>query len=94
MKNNIVYFHLMFSILLFIHCTSQNVFPTLKGPYLGQKPPVIRLGIFAPGILNIATMGLSMNFYHRMEMIFTLFIIKKTMNPVVCTEGCQNHREI
>jgi hypothetical protein len=31
---------------------SQNNFPVLKGPYLGQKPPGIKPEIFAPGIVT------------------------------------------
>ncbi|MBU1014751.1 MAG: hypothetical protein KKG99_17280 [Bacteroidetes bacterium] len=36
-----------------INCqTSQNDFPVLKGPYLGQKPPGSTPEIFAPGIVS------------------------------------------
>jgi hypothetical protein len=30
----------------------QDDFPVLKGPYLGQKPPVMTAQIFAPGIIS------------------------------------------
>ena len=32
--------------------TSQNNFPVLKEPYLGQKPPGLTPEIFAPGIVS------------------------------------------
>jgi len=32
-------------------------FPSLKGPYLGQKPPGMTPEIFAPGIVSIEIMN-------------------------------------
>jgi hypothetical protein len=34
------------------NCTTQDKFPVLKGPYLGQKPPGMTPEIFAPGIVS------------------------------------------
>jgi len=31
---------------------SQDVFPVLKGPYLGQKPPGMTPELFAPGFVS------------------------------------------
>lgn len=36
----------------FINCTQQSDFPSIKGPYLGQKPPGIIPEVFAPGIIS------------------------------------------
>lgn len=38
--------------MLFSTCTQQSDFPVLKGPYLGQEPPVDVPEVFAPGIVS------------------------------------------
>ncbi len=44
---------LLFSILLINNkCYSQDNFPVLEGPYLGQKPPGSIPEVFAPGIVS------------------------------------------
>lgn len=44
----------LFSILMFSSKTyGQNEFPTLKGPYFGQKTPSLTPELFAPGIISI-----------------------------------------
>jgi Tol biopolymer transport system component len=35
-----------------LYCVSQDQFPRLKGPYLGQSPPGLKPVIFAPGIVS------------------------------------------
>ena len=50
----------MVSMLFFLLACSNpqtSDFPSLKGPYLGQKPPGPTPEIFAPGILNNKIMG-------------------------------------
>ncbi len=39
-------------VLIFSSNTQQSVFPVLKGPFLGQKPPGKTPEIFAPGIVS------------------------------------------
>jgi len=39
-------------ILLAFTYTEPDVFPVLKGPYLGQKPPGFKPELFAPGIIT------------------------------------------
>ena len=39
-------------ILILAGCNQEDAFPTLKGPYLGQKPPGKIAEIFAPGIIS------------------------------------------
>jgi hypothetical protein len=53
MKNKIVSFLFIFVVIL-LSCVqnTQNKFPVLKGPYLGQKPPGMTPEIFAPGIIS------------------------------------------
>jgi hypothetical protein len=43
---------LFFIILIMNHCSSQDEFPVLEGPYLGQRPPGMTPEIFAPGIIS------------------------------------------
>ena len=43
---------LTLSAVFVISCFQQSNFPTLKGPYLGQKPPGNEPELFAPGILT------------------------------------------
>ena len=44
---------IMFSlILLSTSCYQSDIFPVLKGAYLGQKPPGMKPEIFAPGIIS------------------------------------------
>lgn len=44
---------LLFSILLINNKSySQDDFPVLEGPYLGQKPPSLTAEVFAPGIVQ------------------------------------------
>ena len=43
---------ILFIFFLFGSCSKQDVFSTLKGPYLGQKPPGMTPVVFAPGVLN------------------------------------------
>ncbi|MCK4943882.1 MAG: hypothetical protein KAS65_09910, partial [Candidatus Aminicenantes bacterium] len=42
----------LFLILIFQNIGANDEWPTLKGPYLGQKPPGIQRAIFAPGIIS------------------------------------------
>jgi len=54
MKHIYISIFLLFSILAFSSKSySQNEFPVLKGPYLGQKPPGSIAEVFAPGIVSI-----------------------------------------
>jgi Tol biopolymer transport system component len=39
-------------VFLFVSCGKQDSFSSLKGPYLGQKPPGMTPEIFAPGIIS------------------------------------------
>jgi len=39
-------------VIILSNTTQQSDFPVLKGPYLGQKPPVITPEVFAPGIIT------------------------------------------
>ncbi len=46
-----------FSLLIILlsltnNCTGQDIFPELRGPYLGQKPPGMKPEIFAPEIIS------------------------------------------
>lgn len=50
MKHKLMLF-IVASILLLTSCKSQDDFPVLSGPYLGQKPPGITPEIFAPYIV-------------------------------------------
>ena len=53
MKYNIITIGLIFlTLFIFSNCASQNDFPILKGPYLGQKPPGMKAEIFAIGIIS------------------------------------------
>jgi len=45
---------LLCHIFVFSNNAQQDDFPVLKGPYLGQKPPVDTPEIFAPGIIKKA----------------------------------------
>ena len=38
--------------MLLAGCTEKNDFPSLSGPYLGQRPPGLTPEIFAPGIIS------------------------------------------
>jgi hypothetical protein len=51
MKSKAIYIGITLSILV-IRCTQHEVFPVLKGPYLGQKPPGMTPEIFAPDIVS------------------------------------------
>jgi len=54
MKHICISIILLFSILAFSSKSySQDEFPVLEGPYLGQKPPGLTAEIFAPGIISI-----------------------------------------
>jgi len=44
-------------LTLFTGCLSQDDFPVLKGPYLGQKPPGKEAEIFAPELINYEVHG-------------------------------------
>lgn len=53
MKKNKIFFGLMFIILfLFNPISAEDNFPVLKGPYLGQKPPLGRAEIFMDGVIS------------------------------------------
>lgn len=53
MKYIVVGFMLFFLVLvLSSNCSTQNDFPVLTGPYLGQKPPSKRAEIFMDGIIS------------------------------------------
>jgi hypothetical protein len=53
MKHFVVYINLVICIsILLSPCNSQDDFPVLKGPYLGQKPPGMKPEVFAPGIIT------------------------------------------
>ncbi|MFC1725028.1 hypothetical protein ACFL4T_05325 [candidate division KSB1 bacterium] len=53
MRINISYLKTAFLLLiLFCFCAEQTDFPTLKGDYLGQKPPGMEPEVFAPGIIS------------------------------------------
>lgn len=44
---------LLLSLLMMSSCShSQNEFPVLEGPYLGQTPPGLTPEVFAPGIIS------------------------------------------
>ena len=51
MKKLMLIFSLLF-LLFHIFIQGEYDFPTLKGPYLGQKPPGMTPEIFAPGIIS------------------------------------------
>lgn len=59
MKRETIMKYIIFILLLTcfmmipIGCKEKDVFPVLKGPYLGQKPPGITPKIFAPNIISI-----------------------------------------
>jgi Tol biopolymer transport system component len=50
-KRNMVVILASLFVIMNIHA-QQNEFPVLKGPYLGQKPPVNEPVLFAPGIVS------------------------------------------
>jgi len=53
MKHNVISIVLLFSSLAVSYKSfSQDEFPTLQGPYLGQKAPGIVAELFAPGIIS------------------------------------------
>ena len=53
MKQMFIFMKLfLFLILIFQNIGANDEWPTLKGPYLGQKPPGIQRAIFAPGIIS------------------------------------------
>ena len=54
MKHTCILLFLLFSTLAFSsHSYGKDEFPTLEGPYLGQKPPGLIPEVFAPGIVSI-----------------------------------------
>lgn len=53
MKHGVIFFAtLLFLVLTFLVRAQDNIFPDLKGPYLGQAPPELTPKIFAPGIVS------------------------------------------
>ena len=68
----------LLSLLFFKGYPQQGDFPTLKGPYLGQKPPGMTPEIFAPGVISTGyhevggpafTPDLSEIYFHRSELV-------------------------
>jgi len=54
MKQRVTFIGIMIMLIMFFNsCTQQSGFPSLKGPYLGQKPPGKTPEIFAPGIISL-----------------------------------------
>lgn len=53
MKCVYIFIALLLSILTMSKSYSQDEFPVLEGPYLGQKPPGLTPEVFAPGIVSI-----------------------------------------
>lgn len=50
---NLTLIAILVSFILFLTgCSKEDGFPTLIGPYLGQKPPGKKVSIFAPGIIS------------------------------------------
>ncbi len=47
-----IFVGILLSIILFIGHAQQDEFPVLKGPYLGQKPPGMKLEKFVPGLIS------------------------------------------
>ncbi len=47
-----VFLTMFFMLVIIIVCSKQNDLPTLKNPYLGQKPPGMKPELFAPGIIS------------------------------------------
>jgi hypothetical protein len=45
---------LLSTMFVFTSCAQQDDFPILKGPYLGQKPPGMKLEVFARGKISQA----------------------------------------
>ena len=58
MKKVLIFFFLIFIFLAALDSENQQkVFPVLKGPYLGQKPPGMTLQLFAPEIISTGQFG-------------------------------------
>ena len=56
MNQKIVFIGIAFLFVLLLNiCTRNSGFPVLKGPYLGQKPPVDVPELFSPGIITTSS---------------------------------------
>jgi len=66
MKRQLMFLLLTSALLiLFAGCPTQDDFPVLKGPYLGQKPPGMTPELFAPGIVPTEDNELLYGFFNN-----------------------------
>ncbi len=60
---------------------SQDEFPVLKGPYLGQKPPGLTPEVFAPGIVSTKGWEVSGVFTPDMKEFYFIREVDAETNP-------------
>lgn len=73
MKNIYTWIFLLLSVLTVSgKCYSQDEFPILKGPYLGQKPPNSIPTVFAPGIVSTEHFSYGATFTPDMKEFYVL----------------------
>ena len=80
-----------FLFFVLIACSSQDAFPVLKGPYLGQKPPGMTPEIFAPDILSKDNLAFGLVFTpDGNELYFKLFDPVKDIGSIMCMKRVNN----
>lgn len=82
MKTRIVFLALVpWTLIMSSKCYSQDVFPVLEGPYLGQKLPGLTPEPFAPGIISTKGWEYGVVFAPGMKELYWVREVNADTNP-------------